>query len=256
MLKNTISSLLLLLFSAQALAAEPLKVGISPWYFPVAFENKDGKHNGVDVDVVEAIAHHLGTTVLYHNIPREKIGEAVANGTVDIGIGAIEEKSYLRGYDNAKIDSAKIKMVPYYSVPMAFVVRDPKLKVIGDLKNKTVGTLAFFASRTDLAAMNKKGAIGKILGLEHPTVLLGNLEKKHVETIMVTLPTALDLAEKSKNSLYVVKFTDSKTALREPLALIKSSATDAKTKKISDAVESFVKSKEIDKIAKKWLEVP
>ncbi len=255
MLKNLFVCLSILL-STQALAVEPLKVGISPWYFPVAFENKDGKHNGVDVDVVEAIAQRLGTTVIYHNMPREKIGEAVVNGTVDIGIGAIEEKSYLRGYDNAKIDPAKIKMVPYYNVPMAFVVRDSKLKTIDDLKSKTVGTLAFFSSRADLAAWNKKGAIGKILGLEHQTVLLGNLEKKHVESIMVTLPTALDLAAKSKDSLYVVKFTDSKTALREPLALIKPATTDAKSKKIADAIESFVKSKEIDAIAKKWLEVP
>ena len=139
---------------------------------------------------------------------------------------------------------------------MAFVVRDPKLKSIDDLKTKTVGTIAFFASRADLAAWNKKGAIGKILGLEHQTVLLGNLEKKHVDSIMVTLPTALDIEAKSKDSLHVVKFIDSKTALREPLALIRSSATDAKSKKIADAIESFVKSKEIDAIAKKWLEVP
>lgn len=256
MLKKIYVSLFLVLLTTQAFSAEPLKVGISPWYFPVAFENKDGKHNGVDVDVVEAIAHRLGTTVFYHNIPREKIGEAVANGTVDIGIGAIEEKSYFRGYDNAKVDPAKIKMVPYYNVPMAFVVRDPKLKTINDLKSKTVATFAFFASRPDLAAWNKKGAIGKILGLEHQNVLLGNLEKKHVDSIMVTLPTALDIAAKSKDSLHVVKFTDSKAALREPLALIRSSATDAKSKKVAEAVDSFVKSKEIDAIAKKWLEVP
>ena len=149
-----------------------------------------------------------------------------------------------------------IKMVTYYSVPMAFVVRDLQLKTIESLKGKSVGTLAFFATRTDLAEWNKKGSIGKIFGLENDGVLVGNLTKKRVDTIMVALPTALQLAAKSENAWQVVKFTDSKTALREPLALIKSSAIDANSKKIAEAVDSFVKSKEIDEIAKKWLEVP
>jgi len=133
---------------------------------------------------------------------------------------------------------------------------DPKLKTIDSLKNKTVGTLAFFASRMELAAWNKKGSIGKIFGLETETVLVGNLTKKRVDAIMVALPSALDLAAKADNSWQVIKFTDSKSALREPLALIKSASTDAKTKKIGEAVESFVKSNEIEKIAAKWIEVP
>lgn len=73
---------------------------------------------------------------------------------------------------------------------------------------------------------------------------------------MGALPTALPLAAKSEKGWQVVKFTDSKTALREPLALIKSAATDAKSKKIAEAVEKFVKSNAIEEIAKKWIEIP
>ena len=244
------------LFSLQAHAADTLKVAISPWYFPVVFENSEGNTVGIDIDVANLIAKKVGANIEFIVMPREKIGAAVAQGNADLGISAIEERSYLRGNASAHVDSSKIKLVPYYDVPAVFVVRDKNIDSLEKLKSKNIGTLSYFASRSTLADWSKSGLVGKTFGLESEIVLTNNLKLNRLDGILVTLPTALELIAKSNGSWHKLELKDPKKFIREPLAIVLPTEKSDRQKKISDVLDEIRESKKLSEISAKWIDLP
>lgn len=245
-------------FSASALAAGTLKVAVAPWYFPVIFKSDKGETQGIDYDVAQAIGKTLGMKVEFKEIPREKIGAAVAAGDVDIGLGAIEAKSYMRGYASAHVDHKMIKLVEYFDVPTAFVVREPDMEKEEKLAGRFIGTLSYTAGRLELSEWAKVGMVGRVFGFESDEVLINTLKLKRVHGILVSLPTAHQLAATSEGQWRVVRATAKGKTIREPLAIVlpANPADKAKAKKVNDAIEDFKKSGKISKIAAYWIEKP
>jgi polar amino acid transport system substrate-binding protein len=66
-----------------------LIVGTNAEYKPFSFIDQNGAIAGFDIDVMNAIAHRLGITVVYKDLPFEALMGELHNGTIDCMIGGI-----------------------------------------------------------------------------------------------------------------------------------------------------------------------
>lgn len=255
-----IASLVTLLVSSLSVAqgADTLKVAVSPWYYPVIFEGDDKKIQGIDADLVQAIAETLGKKVEFRAMARNNIGAAVAAGDVDIGMSSIESRSYLRDYNTAPFDHKKIRMVDYFELPAFFVVRKEETKDVSSLKGKFVASLSYTASREILSSWQSSNLVGKVFGFENEDIMVNSFKLKRVQGVLVTLPTANELIAKSGGTWTSFPAAAKGKKISEPIALILPTkpADPSRGKKIAEAVERFLASGKVKAIASKWIDNP
>ena len=233
--------------------SKTIKVAVSPWYYPILFEDKARKSPaGLEVEVAESIAKRLGLKVHYVVMARDQIGAAVAAGKADIGMGAIESRSYLRGDAIVFVDPKAVKLIDYYNVPTVFVMRESGIKKIEDFKQKKVATFSFSAARESLAAWKEKKLVATVFGFETEKVLVKTLKQGRVSGILVTMPLAHELVAASKGKWHKFTLSDSALAIKEPLAIVIPTASTERSKAIEAAIEAFRASKEIDTMAKRF----
>jgi ABC-type amino acid transport substrate-binding protein len=250
--------LLVSLLSSSAQGADTLKIAVAPWYFPVIFEADGGKIQGIDADLVQLIAEKTGMKVEFRVMPRESIGAAVANGEADLGLSAIESRSYLRDYNVTSFDHGKISLVDYYEVPAHFVVRKEEIKDVTGLKGRFVASLAYTTSRITLSEWQSAGLVGKVFGFENEKVLVNTFKLNRVQSVLVSLPAAHELTANSGGAWRSFAATVNGKAIREPIGLILpvDPADAARGKKIAQAIEAVRSSGKIAEIAAKWIDNP
>ncbi|MBM4265974.1 MAG: amino acid ABC transporter substrate-binding protein [Deltaproteobacteria bacterium] len=76
-------------------AVQPLRVGLSPGYPPLAFE-KNGKPAGIEVDLSQLLATELGITLQVFPMPFDKLIPTLTSGKVDVimsGLSVTKERS-------------------------------------------------------------------------------------------------------------------------------------------------------------------
>ena len=171
----------LLLMVTGLLQAETIIVGCDKNFKPFVFKDKAGKYSGFDIDVWDVIAKDLG--LKYELMPMEftQLIPALQKKKIDVAIAGMS------------ITSEREKIIdfsyPYYDSGLLVMVRinDKKIKSIGDLDDKVVGTkkgttsavfirniqtkeVKLFASIDEAYAKLNSGAVDAVI-FDSPNVL-------------------------------------------------------------------------------------
>lgn len=116
--------------SGQSLKGKEIKVATGI-YAPFAFKGDDGKLQGFDVDLMEALSKKLGFTYQITPTEYDNMFMSVANGEYDIGMGQV-----------CITDERKQKMAftePYWNAGLQFIVRkDSGITSPDQLKGKKI----------------------------------------------------------------------------------------------------------------------
>ena len=83
MTRKSLLAMLLLLGSSMTMAADALRVGLSPDYPPLAFQ-QDGQIVGVEADNARAVGEIIGRKVSLLSMPFEKLMPALLAGEIDV----------------------------------------------------------------------------------------------------------------------------------------------------------------------------
>src|SRR5690606_34417169 len=131
--------LAILFVATPASAAETLRVGMDPTYFPMGFTGDQGRFDGFDVVYADALGNKLGRPVEIVKMDFDRIVDAVAEKEVDLGLSAIEVAP----------TRSDVQLIEYYAMPEALVAKTGRgLSANPDLSTRTVGTVTVSAART------------------------------------------------------------------------------------------------------------
>ncbi|MCB1696242.1 MAG: transporter substrate-binding domain-containing protein [Halioglobus sp.] len=83
MTRKSLLAMLLLLGSSMTMAADALRVGLSPDYPPLAFQ-QDGQIVGVEADNARAVGEIIGRKISLLSMPFEKLMPALLAGEIDV----------------------------------------------------------------------------------------------------------------------------------------------------------------------------
>lgn len=83
MTRKSLLAMLLLLGSSMTMAADALRVGLSPDYPPLAFQ-QDGQIVGVEADNARAVGEIIGRKISLLSMPFEKLLPALLAGEIDV----------------------------------------------------------------------------------------------------------------------------------------------------------------------------
>lgn len=144
-LAATLSFALLLGFGGLAVAqtptpAEPLRVGVSPVFPPMAF--KQGKElAGVEVDLARALGRHLGREIVFVELPWKDQIEALNEGKTDIIMSSMSITPARRSVVNFS--------KPYFVIgQMALVRREDKMTYALGFPYKLKGSVGVLKATT------------------------------------------------------------------------------------------------------------
>lgn len=73
----------------RVLQTGEMRVGVAADVPPFAFIDRDGERKGFDIELMSEIARRMGVEVTWVDAAYEPLREAVREGRVDVGIGAI-----------------------------------------------------------------------------------------------------------------------------------------------------------------------
>lgn len=173
-----------------------LVVATSADFPPYVFKDKEGKIDGIDIEIVKDIAKRLKLDLEIKDMPFDSIINSVASNQADIGINAITVIEERKESVNFSITYDKSKQ--------AIVVKENgKIKNINDLYNKnakykvgvqssTTGALYF---KNDIANKNLASTVKEYQnGLDiEPELLAGN-----IDCIIIDMEQARTFIEKNK----------------------------------------------------------
>ncbi|MGW4891612.1 transporter substrate-binding domain-containing protein [Kitasatospora sp. NPDC004240] len=102
-----------------------LKIGSYLNYVPVDFRDAGGNPAGLDPDLANAVAAHLGLRVEFVDMPFEKLIPAVQRGEVDMAMSAIIDtrQRQLGATDDGRQDNPGVDFVDYFHTSTSIVVR-------------------------------------------------------------------------------------------------------------------------------------
>lgn len=118
-------------------ASSPMKlvVGTCAEFPPFEFFDTDGSIQGIDIDIMKAIADKLGKELVIENLDFSTIFERIAKGTIDVGAAGITV--------NEKRKKSADFTIAYYSGCQVIVIPNrSEIKGIGDLEGKVVAVQA------------------------------------------------------------------------------------------------------------------
>ena len=117
-------------FAVQTASAEKIIVGSECTYPPFEYVN-DGKIEGYDIDIMNAIGKEAGFEPEFHNMPFDSILPAIMTNQIDVGASGFD----ITEERKKKVDFAGPYHFPYISVVIREADKD-KLKTKDDLKDK------------------------------------------------------------------------------------------------------------------------
>ena len=117
-------------FAVQTASAEKIVVGSECTYPPFEYVN-DGKIEGYDIDIMNAIGKVEGFEPEFHNMPFDSILPAIMTNQIDVGASGFD----ITEERKKKVDFAGPYHFPYISVVIREADKD-KLKTKEDLKDK------------------------------------------------------------------------------------------------------------------------
>ncbi|MFP5213075.1 MAG: amino acid permease [Acidobacteriota bacterium] len=234
-------SLVLLAFflvAANVLDTRPiLKVAVDSSNPPIAFEGKDGKMAGVDIEIMEAVGHEMGYQLSFIPTSFSHLLVSVEKGLNDVAISEItvtKEREEQVGFSKS-----------YYRGGLAVLVPvDSKAVALSDLAGKSVGvksrstgealaskqagvTVSSLDVSTDLAMMFAGGKLDAVLFDRSPMehwIADGTVKGK-----------ILNLGKPEEE--YAIAFRKGDNEMRD---------------KLNKAIDAVVKRGELEKILQKW----
>lgn len=117
--------------AGSALAADVLRVGTESAYAPFEFTDAQGKLVGFDIDLTEAVAKHMGTSVEWVQMPFDGLIPALITSQVDMAVASFtvtEERKKRVNFSE-----------PYYRSGLSLVIRKEdqgKYKTVDSLKGQ------------------------------------------------------------------------------------------------------------------------
>ncbi|MCP4295229.1 MAG: amino acid ABC transporter substrate-binding protein [Proteobacteria bacterium] len=114
---------------------EKLFVGVDIPYGVMEFYDKSGKPAGIDIEIANEIASHIGVSMELKKMPFSKLFGTLKDGEVDVIISAVTI--------TAERQEKMLFSVPYLDAGVSIAVRkdDMEIKSIEDLEGKKVGVL-------------------------------------------------------------------------------------------------------------------
>ena len=231
-----------ILIAGCAKKTNTLVIGSDCTWPPMEFVDENKQTVGFDIDLINAIANAENFKIEIHNAAWDGIFAGLAAGKYDAVISSVtinDERKKSMDFSN-----------PYLNAGQIIIVRKEtkNVKVIGDLKGKTVGaqigtTGAFEIDKVKGITKKSYDEIG--LGIE-------DLVNKRIEAVICDKPTAVSYALKNpkyKEKLVIVG--DSFTAEFYGIA-IKKGNTEI-IDKMNAGLKKVTESGELKKIEDKWL---
>jgi His/Glu/Gln/Arg/opine family amino acid ABC transporter permease subunit len=177
---------------------EVLRVGTEGVYPPFSYHGSDSKLTGFDIDVMDAVAKHLGVKVEYVETPFDSMFAALQAKRFDVVANQItftEERQKL--YDLSD---------PYVETTGVLVVRkdEKTIKGLADLKGKRAAE-----NLTSNWAEVAKGAGATVVSVDDMSLAVTNLEQGRVDALVNDkLAIQNYLATRPKSDVKVVAETD------------------------------------------------
>ena len=176
------------LFNASIATQKIITVAIDPTYAPFELQGKNGKPEGFDVDLIEAIAKATNCQIKFQSVPFEGMISALQAKTVDTAVGAMTitaERSKTISFSR-----------PYFKGGLAIAVNadNKNITSLDSLKNKKIAVQI----GTTSAAEAKKIVGAKVSTFDTAPLVLQELLNDNVDAAISDTPVAL-YAIKTKN---------------------------------------------------------
>lgn len=239
--------IMMLLFLKTAAAAEPVNIAIEIWPpFRIIDKEHSDRFKGIDVDLMNEICSRLDLEASFHRLPWARCLEFIKNGDADMITGlarTIEREEYIQYIKPS-----------YYTVSNAFYVQKGKSKLIksyDDLYHFRIGysiNSAYFEPFNSDVSLKKTG-----VSTERQLILM--LVHGHIDTIVGTdCNVAYDLAQMGLSGSVEQTEYKPETANKLYIGISKKSKFLKQYEIFEAAMEDIVKTGELSRITKKYLE--
>lgn len=167
--------------SANSSGGKTLKVATDPTFAPFEFQGSDGKVQGFDIDLMNAISKSAGFQVQLQNMPFDGMIPALQAKTIDAGLAGMT----ITAERTKTIDFSK----PYIRAGLAIAVRDKTKDItkFDSLKNKKLAVQI----GTTGADEAKKVPGAKISTFKTPNLALQELVNGNVDAVINDAPVTL-----------------------------------------------------------------
>jgi len=229
----------LLLLSTKVIDRRPvLRVAVEASNPPIAFEDDSGKIAGLDIDLIEALAHDMGYRVSIRPTAFKHLLPSVEKGLADVAVGELtvtEDRKRTVAFSESYHQSGLALLVP----------PDSAVRTLEDLRGRSIGvkkettgeaflekrpevTLRRLDASPDLATLFKSGVLDAVV-FDRPI-----LEKWLAQKVVAGRLISLDQQES-----YAIAYKKGNAPLGKGL---------------DRALEGLRKSGELEMIMKKWLD--
>lgn len=166
---------------ASSSGGKILKVATDPTFAPFEFQGTDGKVQGFDIDLINAIAKSAGFQIQFQNMPFDGMIPALQAKTIDAGVAGVTitaERTKTIGFSK-----------PYIRAGLAIAVRNNTNDItkFNDLKNKKLAVQI----GTTGADEAKKVSGAKISTFKTPSLALQELINGNVDAVINDAPVTL-----------------------------------------------------------------
>lgn len=236
-------------FAALGLSAcsgdDTLKVCTTLPYEPFQYEDKDKNNEvvGFDVDMIDMVAEKMGKKqeIVDTGFPPIKSGEAMANGTCQIGAAAITitpEREKVMDFSD-----------PYYdSFQSLAVLKDSKHKSLEELKGKTIG-VQNDTTGEEYAEKHQKEFGYEIKAFKNLADQRESLLNGSIAGAVNDVPVWGALIQKDPDSIVIAEKYD--TGEQYGYAVAKGDTETLKV--INEVIKESKENKKYHKIYKKWI---
>lgn len=226
--------------SGQSLKGKELKVGTGI-YAPFAFKGEDGKLQGFDVDLLDALSKKLGFTYKITPTEYDNMFMSVANGEYDLGMGQV-----------CVTEDRKQKMAftdPYWNAGLQFIVKkDSGITSPDQLHGKKIAVEKGTASHKYVMEHYKDA---DIVVFPQVSAAFMEVEQGKADALMQDKPNAAYYIKKHPDSGLVL-LGDETDKIPDAYALPKDSPYKAELDK---ALKELQDDGTIKKLEDKWLNV-
>lgn len=128
-----VALMMVLSLSSMALAeSDVIVVGTNPEFAPFEFVGDDGTIQGIDIDLITAIAAEMGKTVKIESMDFDALIPAMVSGKIDMAIAAMTIKEDRK----MSVDFSE----PYFGATQSIVVKEGSaIASAADLNGKKIG---------------------------------------------------------------------------------------------------------------------
>lgn len=224
----------------QSLKGKELKVGTGI-YAPFAFKDEDGKLQGFDVDLLDALSKKLGFTYKITPTEYDNLFMSVSNGDYDLGMGQV----CITDDRKAKMDFTE----PYWNAGLQFVVKkDSGITSPDQLKGKKIAVEKGTAAHKYVTEHCKDS---EIVVFPQISAAFMEVEQGKADALMQDKPNAAYYIKKHPESNLQL-LGDETDKIPDGFALPKNSPYKAELDK---ALKELEQDGTIKKLEDKWLNV-